>query len=166
MNLIENQIKYGYIKAVNFTTDQGTMARKKMQQKSIQYIMMENLLLLKDLLEPQKNEIYKYMTSIQKMCILTNQMTQLINTKIHNHRTIKMKLVDVKPSIYIDSGDNVRIYKNIFAKGYIPNWYEEDFAIKKIKNTVPWTFVISILTEKKLLDHFTKNNYKKQIKKS
>ena len=31
MNLIENQIKYGYIKAVNFTTDQGTMARKKMQ---------------------------------------------------------------------------------------------------------------------------------------
>ena len=67
-----------------------------------------------------------------------------------------MKLVDVKSSIYIDSGDNVRIYENIFAKGYIPNWYEEDFANKKIKNTVPWTFVISILTEKKLLEHFTK----------
>ena len=37
--------------------------------------MMEDLLLLKDLLESQKNEIYKYMTSIQKMCILTDQMT-------------------------------------------------------------------------------------------
>ena len=76
-----------------------------------------------------------------------------------------MKLVDVKSSIYIDSGDNVRIYENIFAKGYIPNWYEEDFAIKKIKNTVPWTFVISILTEKKLLDHFTKKQLQKTNKK-
>ena len=61
------------------------------------------------------------------------------------HNTIKKKLVDVKPSIYIDSskeinnnkdpkfkiGDIVRIskYKNIFAKGYVPNWSEEVFVI-------------------------------------
>ena len=34
--------------------------------------------------------------------------------------------------------DNVRIskYKNIFAKGYNPNWSEEVFVIKKFKNTV------------------------------
>ena len=38
-------------------------------------------------------------------------------------------------------GDHVRIskYKNIFAKGYTPNWSEEVFVISKIKNTVPWT---------------------------
>ena len=38
-------------------------------------------------------------------------------------------------------GDHVRIskYKNIFAKGYAPNWLEEIFIINKIKNTVPWT---------------------------
>ena len=32
-------------------------------------------------------------------------------------------------------GDNVRIlkYKNIFAKGYVPNWSEEVFVIKKVK---------------------------------
>ena len=55
------------------------------------------------------------------------------------HRTIKMKPVDVKDNKYIDIekevnerdpklkvGDYVRIskYKNIFAKGYIPNWSE------------------------------------------
>ena len=40
-------------------------------------------------------------------------------------------------------GDHVRIskYKNIFAKGYAPNWSEEVFVVSKIKNTVPWTYV-------------------------
>ena len=42
-------------------------------------------------------------------------------------------------------GDHVRIskYKNIFAKGYAPNWSEEVFIVSKINNTVPWTYVIS-----------------------
>ena len=42
---------------------------------------------------------------------------------------------------------NVRMskYKNIFVKGYIPNWSELVFVIKKVKNTVPWTYVISDL---------------------
>ena len=41
-------------------------------------------------------------------------------------------------------GDHVRVwkYKNIFAKGYAPNWWEEVFAIRKIKNTIPWKYVI------------------------
>ena len=43
--------------------------------------------------------------------------------------------------------DHVRIskYKTIFAKGYAPNWREEIFVIKQIKNRVPWTYVISDL---------------------
>ena len=36
-------------------------------------------------------------------------------------------------------------YKNIFAKGYVPNWSEEVFVIKKVKITVPWIYVISDL---------------------
>ena len=36
-------------------------------------------------------------------------------------------------------------YKSIFAKGYTPNWSEEIFVVKKKKNTVPWTYVISDL---------------------
>ena len=35
-------------------------------------------------------------------------------------------------------GNHVRIskYKNIFAKGYTPNWSEEVFIVNKIKNTM------------------------------
>ena len=31
----------------------------------------------------------------------------------------------------------------MFAKGYTPNLSEEIFVIKKIKNTVPWKYVIN-----------------------
>ena len=38
-------------------------------------------------------------------------------------------------------GDHVRMskYKNIFSKGYAPNWSEEVLVINEIKNLVPWT---------------------------
>ena len=62
-------------------------------------------------------------------------------------------------------GDYVRSskYKNIFAKGYTPNWSEEVFAIKKVKNTFHKHMLLMILIIKKLLVHFTKKNYKSQI---
>ena len=43
--------------------------------------------------------------------------------------------------------DHVRIskYRNIFAKAYTKNWSEEVFVISKIKDAVPWTYVISDL---------------------
>ena len=34
-------------------------------------------------------------------------------------------------------------YNNIFAEGYVRNWYEKFFLIKKVNCTVPWTYVIS-----------------------
>ena len=70
------------------------------------------------------------------------------------HRTIKMKPIEVKDNTYIDSikevndkdskfkvNDHVKMskYKNIFAIGYTPNWSEEVFVIKEVKNTVSWT---------------------------
>ena len=33
--------------------------------------------------------------------------------------------------------------QNISAKGYTPNWSKQVFIIKKIKTSVPWTYVIS-----------------------
>ena len=53
-------------------------------------------------------------------------------------------------------GDNVRIskYKNIFAKGYVPNWLEEIFVIKKVKNTVPWTHDIIDLNNEEIIGRF------------
>ena len=50
-----------------------------------------------------------------------------------------MKIQIKNPKFKVD--DHVRISKckNIFAKGYTPNWSEEIFVISKIKNKVPWT---------------------------
>ena len=99
-----------------------------------------------------KTKIYKYMTSISKN-VYINKLGDTVNEYNNTyHRTIKMKSVDVEDNAYIDFkkevndkdpkfkvGDHVRIsqYKNIFAKGYTPNWSEEGFVIKKVKNTVP-----------------------------
>ena len=92
------------------------------------------------------------------------------------HSTINMKPVDVKSSTYIDSskeinyenlrfkiGDIVRIskYKNVFAKGYISNWSEEVVLIKKVKNTVLRTYVISDLKGKEIAGRF----YEKELQK-
>ena len=41
--------------------------------------------------------------------------------------------------------------KNLFAKRYVSNWSEEDFVIKKVKNTVMWTYVIEDVNGKKML---------------
>ena len=92
-----------------------------------------------------------------------------------------MKPIHVKSSTYIDFGvesndvdpkfkvgDDVRIskYKNIFAKGCTRNWSEEVLFIKKVKNTLLWTYFISDLMVKKFLERFLKKDCKKQTKHS
>ena len=88
-----------------------------------------------------------------------------------------MKPVDVKDNTYIDSkkkandkdpkfkvGDHVRIskYKNSFAKGYTSNWHEEIFVVSKIKNAVPWTYVINDLNGGEITGIF----YEKELQKT
>ena len=92
------------------------------------------------------------------------------------HSTIKMKPIDVKDNAHINAdkeinnknpkfkvGDHVRIskYKKVFIKGYMPNWSEEVFVIKKVKNTVPWTYVINDLNGEEI----TRTFYEKRITK-
>ena len=50
-------------------------------------------------------------------------------------------------------------YKNTFGKVYAPNWLEDVFLIKNVKNAVPWTNM-------KLLEIFTKKELQKKKKKS
>ena len=93
------------------------------------------------------------------------------------HKTIKMKPIDVKSGSFAEYneestekdpkfkvGDHVRIskYKNIFAKGYAPNWNEEVFVVKKIKDTIPWTYVISGLNGGEIIGSF----YEKELQKT
>ena len=53
-------------------------------------------------------------------------------------------------------GDHVRTsnYKNIFAKNFTPNWSEEIFLIKKVENTIQWTYVISDLKDDEIIGTF------------
>ena len=116
-----------------------------------------------------KNKTYKYLTLVSKNMYI-NKLDDIVN-KYNNtyHSTIKMKSVDVESSTYIDFdkknnkedpkfkvGHHVGIskYKNIFAKGCVPNWYEEVFLITKVKNTVPWTYVISDLRGEEIFGTF------------
>ena len=88
-----------------------------------------------------------------------------------------MKPINVKDNSYINTskeiknkdpkfkvGDHVRIskYKNIFAKWYMPNWSEEVFIIKKVKNTVPWTSTINDLNGEEIIGTF----YEKELQKT
>ena len=84
-------------------------------------------------------------------------MLKIIHTLI-----IKKEINDKGPKFKVS--DHVRIskHKNIFAKGYTPNWSEEIFVNKKVKNTVPWTYNINDLNDHEILGTF----YEKELQKT
>ena len=117
------------------------------------------------------------MTAISKN-VYINKLDNIVD-EFNNtyHRTIEMKPVDIKDTTYINFekevnnkdrkfkiGDHIRIskYKNIFAKGYTPNWSEEVFISSKIKNTVPWIYVINDLNSEEIIGTF----YEKELQKT
>ena len=92
------------------------------------------------------------------------------------HRTIKIKPIDVTGDSYADYNedfnkkypkfnisDHLRIstYKNVFAKGYTPNWSEEVFVVTKIKNTVSWSYVFSDLNGEEITGRFYEKEFQK-----
>ena len=120
------------------------------------------------------------MTLISKNVYIDN-LDDIVN-KYDNtyHSIMKMKSANVKSNTYIDSskeindknpkfkiGDNVRIskYKNVFAKGYTPNWSENLFVIKKVKNTVLWTNVNNDLNGEEIVGTFYENELQKTNQK-
>ena len=117
------------------------------------------------------------MTAISKN-VYFDVLDDIVN-KYNNtvHRTIKMKPIDVTNDSFVEHneesnkkdpkfrvGDHVRISKdkNIFAKGYAPNWSEEVFVIIKIKKTVSWTYVINDLNGEEITGSF----YEKELQKT
>ena len=122
-----------------------------------------------------KNKIYKCMTSISKN-VYIDKLDDIVNEYNNtDHRTIKMKPIDVKNNTYFINtdrevndkdpkfkvGDHVRIskYKKIFTKGYTPNCPEDIFVSKEIKITVPWAYVINDLNGEKIIGTF----YEKEL---
>ena len=107
-----------------------------------------------------KKKIYKYMTSISRN-VYFNVLDDIINQYNKTYdSSIKLRPIDVKNNYFakyneesnekdpkFKVGDHIRIskFKFLFAKAYTPNWSEEVFIVKKMKNTVRWTYVISDL---------------------
>ena len=98
-----------------------------------------------------KNKIFKHITATSKN-VYIDRLIDIVN-KYNNtvHKTIKMKPIDVTGDSYAACNEdfnkkgpkfkfndhvNISKYKNIFAKGYVPNWSEEVFIVNEIKNTV------------------------------
>ena len=106
-----------------------------------------------------------------------DNLNDIVNKYNNTYRsTIKIKSIDVKSNTYVDSnkeinkkipkfkiGDIVRLseYKDIAAIDYTPNWSKEAFVLKKVKNTVPWTYVINDLNREEIVGSFYENELQK-----
>ena len=133
-----------------------------------------------------KNKLYKHMTATGKNVyydVLDDLVNKYNNTK---HSTIKMKPIDVGDTtkssslernnkrVYIDEhnekdsrfkvGDRVRIskFRNIFTKGYNPNWSTEIFIVDKINDTVPYTYNLKDLNDEEIIGSF----YDRELEKT
>ena len=117
------------------------------------------------------------MTNISKNVyfnVLDNIVDKYNNTY---HKNIKMKPIDVEDDSFAEYneqsnekdpkfkvGDHVRFskFKNIFAKRYTTNWIDEIFIVKKIKNAVSWTYIISDLNGEETAGSF----YEKELQRT
>ena len=116
------------------------------------------------------------MTSVSKNLYI-DKLDDIVNKYNNRYRsTIKMKPVDVKSNSYFnsrkeinnkdpkfktDGTDRISKYKSSLAKGYTPTWSEEVLIIKKVKNTVPWTYVVKDLNEKEVVGTFYEKEFQK-----
>ena len=123
-----------------------------------------------------KYKIYKHMIAVSKN-VYINKLDEIVDKyNKTDYRAIKMKPADVKSGTYINYGVeyneknlkskvgyHVRMskYKNIFVERHTPNWSEKVFVIKKIKNTVAWTYVISNLNDKEIVRKFCEKELQK-----
>ena len=169
MNLVDDQTKYGLIKEVSF--DNKTF-KNWLINEGIEMYSTHNegkSVVAERFIRTLKNKLYKHMTAIGKN-VYWNVLDDVVD-KYNNtiNRSIGMKPKDVKTdtkSVYVEEsneksarfsvGDRAKIskFKNIFAKGYTPNWSKEIFVVNKIKNTVPWTYELKDLNGEDIIGSF------------
>ena len=123
-----------------------------------------------------KSKLYEHMTAVLRdVYYVLDDVVKKYNNKWHS--TIKIKPKDVgddnfteyvdepnekSPKFKVDDRVRISKYKNVFAKGYTPNWSEEVFVVSKVKNTVPWTYEINDLNGEKVVGTF----YEKELQKA
>ena len=124
-----------------------------------------------------KSKLYKHMTAIGKN-VYYDVLDDVVNKyNITKHSTFKMKPIDFGNNkiVYIDEhnekrskfkvGDRVRIsqFKNIFIKGYTPNWSSEIFIVDKVNDIVPYTYNLKDLNDEEILGSFYDRELQKAI---
>ena len=124
-----------------------------------------------------KNKIYKCIISISTN-MYVGKLDDIVNKRNNTYQSsVKMKLADVKLNSYIKSskeindkdpkfqiGNTVRIskYRKKNCERLFPNWSQEEFVIKKVKNTLLLTYVISDRNREKNVRKF----YIKELQKT
>ena len=68
------------------------------------------------------------------------------------------------PKFKVGDHDRISKYKNIFAKGYSPNWSEEVFVVRKIQFLGHMWLVAWMVNQ--WVEVFMKKNCKKLVKKN
>ena len=127
-----------------------------------------------------KNVIYKYMTSISKN-VYIDKLDNIVNKyNDRYHSTIKIKPVDAKSNTYINpSKEMMKILhlklvmllacqniKLLLQKAMFQIGLKKFLLLQKLKILFRGHILLVILKAKKLLQRFTKNNCKTQIKKT
>ena len=100
------------------------------------------------------NNIEMYSVHNDEKYVFAERCIRKLKNKIYKYKTSMSK------NVYIDRLDKIlrtSKYKYIFEKGYVPSWSEQVFMIKKVKNTIPWTYVISDVKGKEIIVRFYKN---------
>lgn len=93
--------------------------------------------ILPDIVE--KYNSTKHKTTGMKPVDVTKKDEQHLLQHVYSH----LKTVDPQKQKFKD-GDSVRIskYREAFSKGYTPNWSNEVFKIRKVRNTNPTTYIL------------------------
>ena len=116
-----------------------------------------------------KNKLYKHMTATGK-----NVYYDVLDDVVNEYNKMKPKDVGDNKRVYIDEhnekdgrfkvGDRVRIFKfkNIFTKGYTPNWSKEILIVDKVNGTVPYTYNLKDLNHEEIIGSF----YDRELQKS
>ena len=115
------------------------------------------------------NDINVYSTYNEGKSVVAERFIRTLKNKLYKHMTVTGKNVyydvldDVVNKYNNTKHSTIRIskFKNIFAKGYIPNWSSEIFIVDKINDTVPYMYNLKDLMMKKLWVVFMIDNYKK-----
>ena len=172
VNAFNKIIKQSNRKPNKIWLDQGSEFYNRVFKKSDNDIIMYSAynegksVVAERFIRTLKNKLYKHMTATGKNVYydVLDDVVNEYNTTQHN--TIKMKPKDVKNNkrVYIDEhnendsrfkvGVRISKFKNIFAKGYTPNWSKEIFIVNKRNDTVPYTYNLKELNGEEIIGSF------------